>query len=92
MTTVVPISKRGAVTLPPALRRKFGFGAGDHPLVLIEEREGKLVLRPASAVTVRDIPAAVIQEWMAEDEAGMREFESHTHFLFPEGKQMVAGD
>lgn len=76
MTTVVPISKRGAVTLPPALRRKFGFGAGDHPLVLIEEREGEIVLRPASAVAVRDIPGPLIQGWIAEDEASMREFES----------------
>lgn len=78
MTTVVPISKRGAVTIPPALRRKFGFGAGDNPLILIEERDGEIILRPASAVTVRDIPAATIQGWMAEDEAGMREFESTT--------------
>jgi AbrB family looped-hinge helix DNA binding protein len=76
MTTVVPISKRGAVTLPPALRRKFGFGAGENPLIVIEERDGEIVLRPASAVTVRDIPAQVIQGWIAEDEAGMREFES----------------
>lgn len=76
MTTVVHISKRGTVTLPPALRRKFGFGAGDNPLILIEEREGEIVLRPASAVIVREIPAEIIQEWMAADEAGMREFES----------------
>ena len=76
MTTVVPISKRGAVTLPPAMRRKFGFGTGDNPLILIEEREGEIVLRPASAVTVRDIPAHVIQGWIMEDEAGIRKFES----------------
>ena len=76
MTTVVPISKRGAVTLPPALRRKFGFGAGENPLILIEERDGEIVLRPASAVTVRDIPTEVITGWITEDEAGMREFEA----------------
>lgn len=76
MTTVVPISKRGTVTLPPALRRKFGFGSGDNPLILIEERDGEVILRPASAVPVRDIPAQVIQGWITEDEAGMREFES----------------
>lgn len=76
MTTVIPISKRGAVTLPPALRRKFGFGEGENPLVLVEERDGEIVLRPASAVTVRDIPAQVIHGWIMEDEAGMREFES----------------
>ncbi len=76
MTTVVAISKRGAVTLPPALRRKWGFGAGEHPLVLIEERDGEIVLRPASAVTVRAIPAPVIQGWITEDEVGMQEFEA----------------
>ncbi|RYD24560.1 MAG: hypothetical protein EOP86_28470 [Verrucomicrobiaceae bacterium] len=63
MTTVVPISKRGAVTLPPALRRKFGFGSGDNPLVVIEERDGEIILRPATAVVARDIPAQVIQSW-----------------------------
>ncbi len=78
MTTVVPISKRGAVTLPPALRRKFGFGEGENPLILIEEREGEIVLRPACAVTVRDIPAKMIQEWIADDEAGRKAFESLT--------------
>ena len=76
MTIVVPISKRGAVTLPPALRRKFGFGAGDNPLIIIEERDGEIVLRPASAVTVRDIPTEVITGWINADEAGMREFEA----------------
>ena len=76
MTTIVPISKRGTVTLPPFFRRKLGFGAGDNPLIMIEERDGEIVLRPASAVTVRDIPAHVIQGWISEDEAGMREFES----------------
>ena len=43
---------------------------------MIEERDGEVILRPASAVTVRDIPAEVIQGWITEDEAGMREFES----------------
>lgn len=77
MTTVVPISKRGALTLPPALRRKFGFGEGENPLILIEESEGGLVLRPACAVAVRDIPESVIHGWIAEDETGMQAFDSH---------------
>jgi bifunctional DNA-binding transcriptional regulator/antitoxin component of YhaV-PrlF toxin-antitoxin module len=76
MTVIVPISKRGTVTLPPALRRRFGFGTATTPLVLIEERDGALVLRPAAAVAVREIPQAVIDGWVAEDEAGMREFEA----------------
>jgi bifunctional DNA-binding transcriptional regulator/antitoxin component of YhaV-PrlF toxin-antitoxin module len=76
MAVVVPISKRGTVTLPPALRRKFGLGTVANPLVLIEERDGELVLRPAAAVAVREISQAVIDGWIAEDEAGMREFEA----------------
>lgn len=76
MTTVVPISKRGTVTLPPALRRKFGFDNMENPLVIIEERNGELILRPAAAVAVRDLPKSVIEGWIAGDEAGMREFEA----------------
>ena len=75
MRKVVPISKRGTVTLPPALRRKFGFGSGGNPLILIEVQKGEIVLQPASAVTVRDIPTEVIAGWITGDEAGMREFE-----------------
>ncbi len=58
------------------MRRKLGFGEGENPLVLIEERDGELVLRPASAVTVRNLPQHVIEEWICEDEAGMAQFES----------------
>jgi len=42
-------------------------------LVIIEEREGELVLRPAAAVPMRDLPSHVIEDWIQEDEAGMRE-------------------
>ena len=74
MSVVVPISKRGTVTLPPGLRRRFGFDQMENPLVIIEERDGELILRPAAAIPVRDLPASVIEQWIAEDEAGMAEF------------------
>lgn len=76
MTTVIPISKRGTMTLPPALRRKFGFDRMENPLVIVEEHDGALILRPAAAVAVRDLPESVIEGWIAEDEAGMAEFEA----------------
>lgn len=76
MSTVIPISKRGTVTLPPALRRKFGFDRMENPLVIVEERDGALILRPATAVAVRDLPKSLIDEWIAEDEAGMAQFEA----------------
>ena len=76
MTMVIPMSKRGTVTLPPALRRKFGLDRMDNPLVIIEERDGELILRPAAAVPVRDLPKSVIDGWITDDEAGMREFDA----------------
>lgn len=45
-----------------------------NPLVIIEERDGELILRPAAAVPVRDLPASEIKQWIAEDEAGMAKF------------------
>ena len=74
MTTTVPVSKRGALTLPPELRRKLGLDQLSSPLVIIEEREGGLFLQPAAAVPMRDIPKETIARWIARDEAEMAQF------------------
>lgn len=74
MTTTLPISKRGSLTLPPALRRKLGLDRLPSPMVLVEEREGGLFLQPAAALPVRDIPQETIARWIARDEAEMRTF------------------
>lgn len=68
MPQVLPVSKRGTITLPPAYRRKLGLDRMENPLVLAEEKNGKLVLEVAAAVPVRDIPEATIRDWIAEDE------------------------
>ena len=68
MTSVLPVSKRGTVTLPPAFRKKLGLDRIANPLVLAEERDGKLILELATAVPVRDIPGGAIKEWIDEDE------------------------
>jgi bifunctional DNA-binding transcriptional regulator/antitoxin component of YhaV-PrlF toxin-antitoxin module len=73
MTVVIPISKRGTLTLPPALRRRLALDRAN-AFVILEERDGELVLKPAAAVPVREIPTAVIEEWIKEDEAGLRDF------------------
>jgi bifunctional DNA-binding transcriptional regulator/antitoxin component of YhaV-PrlF toxin-antitoxin module len=75
-TTTVPVSKRGALTLPPELRRKLGLDRLSSPLVIIEEREGGLFLQPAAAVPIRDIPKETIARWIARDEAEMARFVS----------------
>ena len=74
MTTTVPISKRGTLTLPPALRRSLGLDQLSSPLMIIEERDGGLFLQPAAAVPVRDIPKETIARWIARDEAEMAQF------------------
>jgi bifunctional DNA-binding transcriptional regulator/antitoxin component of YhaV-PrlF toxin-antitoxin module len=74
MTTALPISKRGTLTLPPALRRKLGLSQLARPMVLVEERDGGVFLQPAAAVPVRDIPKATLTRWLARDEADLRLF------------------
>ena len=78
MTTVVPISKRGTVTIPPEIRKRLGVDQLENPMLLIEERDGKLYMEPASAIPVRNIPIATLQHWIEEDEAEMAAFQETT--------------
>ena len=74
MATTIPLSKRGSLTLPPALRRKMGFDKLSNPMVLVEECEGGLFLQPAVAMPMRGIPKATKDRWIARDKAGMAAF------------------
>jgi len=69
MKQVLSVSKRGTITLPPAYRRKVGLDAMENPLFLFEERDGQIILEPAAAIPVRDLPQAKLDAWIAEDEA-----------------------
>jgi bifunctional DNA-binding transcriptional regulator/antitoxin component of YhaV-PrlF toxin-antitoxin module len=74
MTITLPISKRGGLTLPPALRRKLGLDSVDSPLVIVEELDGGIFLQPAAAVPVRDLPRETLARWISRDEAEMAAF------------------
>ncbi|MEI6072375.1 MAG: hypothetical protein WCS31_11330 [Verrucomicrobiae bacterium] len=37
-------------------------------MMLVELRDGGVFLQPAEALPVRDIPEALLREWIAEDE------------------------
>ncbi len=76
MTATLTMTKRGGVTLPPSMRRKLGLDKLRNPLLLVEERDGGLFLQPAAALPVRDIPAAKIQQWLAQDKADLKEIRS----------------
>ena len=75
MTTLL-LSKRGSLTLPPALRRKMGLDKLKSPMLLVEERDGGLFLQPVVAMPVRDLPKGKIRAWIARDEADMKAFQT----------------
>lgn len=74
MAIAVPISKRGTVTIPPEMRKRLGVDRLKNPMLLVEERDGKLYLELAAAVPVRDIPKSTLRSWIKEDEAEMTAF------------------
>jgi bifunctional DNA-binding transcriptional regulator/antitoxin component of YhaV-PrlF toxin-antitoxin module len=72
--TAIPVSKRGAITLPPEVRRALGLDAKENPMMLVELQNGGVFLQPAEAMPVRDIPLETLQQWIAEDERGAEGF------------------
>ena len=74
MSVIIPLTKRGSLTLPAALRRKLGLDKLRNPMVLVEEREGGLFLQPAPATPVRNLSKRLIEQWTARDEADMAAF------------------
>jgi AbrB family looped-hinge helix DNA binding protein len=64
--TSLVVSKRGQITLPSEVRRKYGIGDGG--VVTLEERPGELVLRPATVVEFEMYSDEDIARWDEEDE------------------------
>ena len=60
--------------MPPDMRRKLGLDAAEHPMMLVELRDGGIFLQPAEALPVRDIPEETLRAWIAEDEKNAEEF------------------
>ena len=78
MASIVSISKRGTITLPPAMRRKLALDKIKNPMMIVEEKDGRIIMEPASTVPLRDLPKETIDAWISEDEAAMREFEKRS--------------
>lgn len=72
--TTLSVSKRGTVTLPPAMREALGLHLTKHPMMLAVLRDGGLFLQPATALPVRDIPIETMKAWVAEDERDAEAF------------------
>jgi len=61
----VMVSARGQITLPAKVRRRLGLAAGG--VVVLEEREGEIVLRPAAVLEIEAFSDTDIAAWDKED-------------------------
>ena len=59
------VSGRGQITLPANMRKRLGIEAGG--VLIAEEREGDIVLRPAAVMEIETYSDADIARWDAED-------------------------
>lgn len=72
--TAIPVSKRGTITLPPEIRRSLGIDTAEHPMMLVELRDGGVFLQFAEAMHVREISQETLMDWVKEDEMDAETF------------------
>jgi len=65
MRETVIVSNRGQLTLPARLRKRFGIQAGGP--VIIEDRNGEIVLKPAVVMEVELYSDEQIASWDRDD-------------------------
>ena len=65
MSETLVVSSRGQITLPAALRKRLGIRGGD--VVILEERDNEVVLKPGIVLEVQHYSDAQIADWDAED-------------------------
>jgi AbrB family looped-hinge helix DNA binding protein len=68
------VSSRGQITLPAGIRKRLGIKAGG--VVIIEDRDGELVVRPAAVVAVDSYSDRQIAEWEEADRLAQGERET----------------
>lgn len=68
------VSSRGQITLPAALRKRLGIEPGS--VVLIDERNGELVLRPAAVFEIESYSDKDIARWDKDDRLNETEREA----------------
>jgi AbrB family looped-hinge helix DNA binding protein len=65
MKETIIVSGRGQITLPASMRRRLGIKAGG--VLVVEDRKGELVLRPAAIVELDTYTEEEIARWERED-------------------------
>ena len=61
----IVVSGRGQITLPASMRKRLGIKAGG--VLVVEDRRGELVLRPAAIVELDTYKDDEIARWERED-------------------------
>jgi antitoxin PrlF len=61
----VMVSGRGQITLPVKTRKRLGIQSGG--IVIVEDRDREVILRPASVVEIETYSDADIARWNNED-------------------------
>jgi len=65
MRVSLTVSGRGQITLPANMRKRLGIEAGG--VLIAEEHEGDILLRPAAVLEIETYSDADIARWDAED-------------------------
>jgi AbrB family looped-hinge helix DNA binding protein len=65
MRASLTVSSRGQITLPANIRKRMGIVAGG--VVILEEREDEIALRPAAVLEIETYGDVDIARWNAED-------------------------
>ena len=74
MKEFLVVSRRGQITRPATLRRALGIRPGD--LVIVEEHDGNVILKPAVVLDVSPYTDDEIAAWDAADVFTEREREA----------------
>lgn len=61
----VMVSGRGQITLPAKVRKRLGLVSGG--MLVLEERKGEIVLRPAAVLEIETFSDSDIAAWDKED-------------------------
>lgn len=65
MKTNLIVSSRGQLTLPSEMRKKYKIDEGS--VLVAEDRNGEIILRPATVMEVEYYTDDQINEWVAAD-------------------------
>ena len=71
MSETLVVSSRGQITLPAALRKRFGIKGGD--VIILEERANEVVLKPGVVLEIQHYSDEQIAQWDTEDKLSDRE-------------------